>query len=282
MPRIGCYKKWQSGEKSIPRTTRWRLSKLDCAQQKNESTSGENDSIDEDFMSQLSGLDEPENETNSNDFKGNESSESPPLYPGSKINVSNACLCIMTFVLRFNLSYEALEALLSLLTILLPHSLLPTSKYLFLKFFKKEKELYEKVFYCDICEVALSTNKQCTKCLKYFTLSYLYKKCSYFHILKINKQHKNMCDNNWIHLASLEENVQATIRLVVNTDGIPVFKLSKWTLWPLLASIHNFPYSLQITNILFFGFWSSFKKPNVQLLLSCFVDFLLTYPLLVV
>nr|XP_047125882.1 uncharacterized protein LOC124807721 [Hydra vulgaris]XP_047145481.1 uncharacterized protein LOC105846267 [Hydra vulgaris] len=90
-----------------------------------------------------------------------------------------------------------------------------------------------------------------------------------------------MCDNNWIHLASLEENVQATIRLVVNTDGIPVFKLSKWTLWPLLASIHNFPYSLQITNILFFGFWSSFKKPNVQLFLSCFVDFLLTYPLLV-
>nr|XP_047123531.1 uncharacterized protein LOC124806546 [Hydra vulgaris] len=90
-----------------------------------------------------------------------------------------------------------------------------------------------------------------------------------------------MCDNNWIHLASLEENVQATIRLVVNTDGIPVFKLSKWTLWPLLASMHNFPYSLQITNILFFGFWSSFKKPNVQLFLSCFVDFLLTYPLLV-
>nr|XP_047125750.1 uncharacterized protein LOC124807655 [Hydra vulgaris] len=90
-----------------------------------------------------------------------------------------------------------------------------------------------------------------------------------------------MCDNNWIHLASLEENVQATIRLVVNTDGIPVFKLSKWTLWPLLASIHNFPYSLQITNILFFGFWSSFKKPNMQLFLSCFVDFLLTYPLLV-
>nr|XP_047141848.1 uncharacterized protein LOC124816479 [Hydra vulgaris] len=90
-----------------------------------------------------------------------------------------------------------------------------------------------------------------------------------------------MCDNNWIHLASLEENVQATIRLVVNTDGIPVFKLSKWTLWPLLASIHNFPYSLQITNILFFGFWSSFKKPNMQLFLSCFVDFLITYPLLV-
>nr|XP_047146657.1 uncharacterized protein LOC124819249 isoform X1 [Hydra vulgaris] len=90
-----------------------------------------------------------------------------------------------------------------------------------------------------------------------------------------------MCDNNWIHLASLEENVQATIRLVVNTDGIPVFKLSKWTLWPLLASIHNFPYSLQITYILFFGFWSSFKKPNVQLFLSCFVDFLLTYSLLV-
>nr|XP_047133523.1 uncharacterized protein LOC124811628 [Hydra vulgaris] len=82
-----------------------------------------------------------------------------------------------------------------------------------------------------------------------------------------------MCDNNWIHLASLEENAQTTIRLVVNTDGIPVFKLSKWTLWPLLASIHNFPYSLQITNILFFGFWSSFKKPNVQLFLSCFVDF---------
>lgn len=43
-------------------------------------------------------------------------------------------------------------------------------------------------------------------------------------------------------------------------------------MWPLLASIHNFPYSLQITNILFFGLWSGFKKPNIQLFLSPFID----------
>ena len=29
----------------------------------------------------------------------------------------------------------------------------------------------KKFFFCDVCEVASSLNMQCTKCLKYFTLS---------------------------------------------------------------------------------------------------------------
>lgn len=62
------------------------------------------------------------------------------------------------------------------------------------------------------------------------------------------------------------------ISLMWNTDGIPVFKSSKFALWPLYLVINELPYKERISrdNMIFAGLWFGSSKPVMLTFLQPF------------
>ena len=52
----------------------------------------------------------------------------------------------------------------------------------------------------------------------------------------------------------------------MNTDGVPVFKSSKVSIWPLYLVINELNYSKRMAyeNMIFVGLWFGEKKPTVD------------------
>jgi hypothetical protein len=59
----------------------------------------------------------------------------------------------------------------------------------------------------------------------------------------------------------------------LNTDGVPVFKSCKFSLWPILYSINELDYELARSNIFTLGLWfgPNPNKPNFHTFLEPFV-----------
>lgn len=68
------------------------------------------------------------------------------------------------------------------------------------------------------------------------------------------------------HILSFRENIS----LLWNTDGIPVFKSSTFSIWPIYFIINELPYKLRMCkqNCLLGGLWFGYTKPNMQLFLK--------------
>jgi len=51
----------------------------------------------------------------------------------------------------------------------------------------------------------------------------------------------------------------------MNTDGVPLFKSSKVTIWPLYLVTNELPYSKCVANknMIFASFWFGEKKPTM-------------------
>ena len=60
------------------------------------------------------------------------------------------------------------------------------------------------------------------------------------------------------------------LSLTWNVDGIPLFKSSKFSLWPMYFLINELPYKLRILreNSIFAGLWFGETKPNMSLFLK--------------
>lgn len=61
------------------------------------------------------------------------------------------------------------------------------------------------------------------------------------------------------------------ITLTWNTDGIPIFNSSNFSVWPLQASVNELPPHLRAKNILLLGLWFG-KKPVMNVFLQPFVQ----------
>ncbi|KAK3908358.1 Titin [Frankliniella fusca] len=71
-----------------------------------------------------------------------------------------------------------------------------------------------------------------------------------------------------------EDNV-TVISLTGNTDGTPLFKSSKYSIWPFFASINELPPAMRMKNLLLAGLWFGNKKPPMDLYLEPVVDHLI-------
>ena len=65
-------------------------------------------------------------------------------------------------------------------------------------------------------------------------------------------------------------NSKNNLALSLNTDGVPLYKSSSWSLWPVFLSILNLPASIRMKaeNILLAGLWYGPSKPPMKLLLD--------------
>ena len=94
-----------------------------------------------------------------------------PLYKGANVTLGSVMVLLVLFVIRHNLTSEALENLLSIIAALLPaSSILPSSVSRFKKYFANLKHPFVFHHYCSFCFAYISQRgvKQCTNshCLK--------------------------------------------------------------------------------------------------------------------
>lgn len=66
--------------------------------------------------------------------------------------------------------------------------------------------------------------------------------------------------------------MQDNLSLLWNTDGVPVFKSSKFSIWPLYFVINELPFSERTKreNVLFAGLWFGDTKPFMLIFLQPF------------
>ena len=64
------------------------------------------------------------------------------------------------------------------------------------------------------------------------------------------------------------------ISLIWNTDGIPVFKSSKYSIWPLYLAVNELPINKRwcSNNVVLAGLWFSSQKPNMMTFLRPFKE----------
>jgi len=62
------------------------------------------------------------------------------------------------------------------------------------------------------------------------------------------------------------------ITLTLNSDGVPVFKSSAFSFWPMLCSVNELPISKRRTNIVMPGLWFGTTKPTFSTFFKPFVS----------
>lgn len=61
---------------------------------------------------------------------------------------------------------------------------------------------------------------------------------------------------------------QDDLTLTINTDGSPVFKSSKMSVWPIQFTLHELPPASKFKHRLLAGFWFRHTHPNLQAFLK--------------
>ncbi|XP_070392858.1 uncharacterized protein [Dermacentor albipictus] len=57
-----------------------------------------------------------------------------------------------------------------------------------------------------------------------------------------------------------------------NTDGVPLFESSKFSIWPLQLQVNELPFKYRVKRVLLAGLWFGEQKPDMNCFLKPFVD----------
>ena len=221
--------------------------------------------------------------------------EDPPVYEGSKRRVGIAMLLICVFMIRFRLSDETIQFLLTLIQLLLPdNNRLIKSLYGLKKYLGKFIHAPNLKYYCARCYAHVEktavkcTNEHCLQDLTssgsmaYFVqhsiisqLSVLFKRKSFTESIRTNRfahfrnnPQKKLMDvyDGTIYQQLFNTGIlnnENNLSFAISTDGVQIFKSSKVSMWPVYMLINELPLSQRKAreNIIFYGIWISPKKP---------------------
>ena len=226
------------------------------------------------------------------------------IYPGARITNAISMLLIMTFATTYNLSGTALKDLLSLISIhcLVPHKLLQ-SLYKFKQYFSCLKTPIKNHYYCPRCSISI--NHDCNSCPNtscqfefneqnkcfFIQLSIADQLKAFFNRKGFFNDLMYRFNRKKFNLENIEDiydglNYQKyftdggflakkqNISFIWNTDGIPVFKSSKFSIWPLYLAINELPPQKRwcSNNLILAGLWFGNQKPNMLVFLKSFAD----------
>jgi hypothetical protein len=219
------------------------------------------------------------------------SENSPPLFTGSSMTVQGAVRRLSSFYIDFNLNKNAVIRLLRIIKELLPSpNSLPTTWKSLMKVFGYASSS-RKTFLCcrcfQQCDKSANGEKKCrnpncslsNRMLKSTQLVEL------IH-MDIRSQIRALLNRNYLllnrtdlypktdicfadHYRHLPGESINCITLIVHTDGAPLIKLSKQSLWPCFASIVELPPPVRDyqNNIIVLSLWSSKTKPDPNIFL---------------
>lgn len=234
-----------------------------------------------------------ENERDSEDI------DKKPLYPGAKITVGAFMLLMALFFTKHNCVGDAIQQLLNIFAYVLPDdNVVCSSLYSYKKYFNQLKNPIKKHYYCPKClnsvkdNIADCENQNCRHSLTrgsnpYFLQSSIieqlrtfFSKEGFFEALqhRFSENHhnstikditdgflyKSLSSNNG--LLSEPENIS----FVLNTDGAPVFKSSRISIWPIFLTINELEISKRMMpeNMLLAGLWFDSIKPSIEVFLN--------------
>ena len=197
--------------------------------------------------------------------------------------------------MRFGISGVLLSSLLLLIDL---HCLRPNrcvkSLYKLKKIFANAYPLTVRHYFCGICLRKLD-NKFCQYCNQSKNISYFlemsilkqlecfYKRPEFAEKLNHQNERQKENDNNYEDLydgtiyKSLPEdiiNCDEKITFTWNTDGVPLYKSSKMSIWPFFLMINELPYKLRVVkeNIILAGLWFGKMKPSPNLFMKSFLN----------
>lgn len=222
-----------------------------------------------------------------------------PVYHGAPITVTESAVLILSFVMRHKLNGECLSDLLTLISLhCLTSNVFLNSVYKFKSFFSVLKSPLLIHRFCCSCEFLIKSDQNfCPVC----SSNILDKKnTSYFVEIPLQSQleqffkrahfHKNLMHRFSRTTSSNIQDIydgelyksfcsdggflceKNNISLMWYTDGVPLFKSSKISIWPLFLAINELPFKERFKqeNLLFAGLWFGKSKPSMPAFLKPF------------
>ncbi|XP_064470051.1 uncharacterized protein LOC135384795 [Ornithodoros turicata] len=192
------------------------------------------------------------------------------LYPGSRITKGESLLLILGHSLRHSCTKEATESLLELLEAHLPNeAALPTSKYMFFKQFLSSHRTMMYNFYCPNCLQYLGDKNDsefyCDTCSRDFDINVLTENCSYFLSFDISEQIRDKLSQTELNFKQLSRSRSYDVGEITtsqgysnlpiagndlsvtwNTDGVPLYESSGYSIWPLVLQINELPHVVRV------------------------------------
>lgn len=225
-------------------------------------------------------------------------SESESITPGHWLPLKISVLLIWMYAINYGISGTQMTDLLQLINLHLAvaHPAL-SSLYKFKNYFSKLAfpAGLQKHYYCSFCFAAVEENQE--KCKNSFCLASLKDKKNkgYFISVSVEEQLKKLFQRQ-----DFKENIKAkykrikknnnniediydgelykklsepggvlssdyplNVSFTINTDGIPIFKSSKMSIWPVFLMINELPFDIRkcSENMLIAGLWFGEQKP---------------------
>lgn len=194
---------------------------------------------------------------------------------------------IMTFCIRHGLSKEGMGDLLDLLRILGATANIPSGKYEMMKKFMEDASAHRFTrFYCSSCLSYVDESETaCAMCQQPFSKEVALKKGDFFVYMPLYNQIKDLLESGYVAEHFVESrrpdgficdavdgimNRQSEgnkilgldrLTLAWNFDGVPIFKSSCASLWPILATVSELTPSARKAKMLMCGIWFGKGKP---------------------
>ncbi|XP_077498109.1 uncharacterized protein LOC144108800 [Amblyomma americanum] len=234
---------------------------------------------------------------------------SVPFIDGGTITREDAYMMLLDLTLKFGLSWTVVEEIQKLFNNLLERKAFPESRYLFKKFCGVELTDIMFHFYCTDCKSLLAETQgsleqrqqlqvTCGVCHVSYEGRNLVRTGSFFVSLPIEKQlssilasktasnavtaslsresssdqMRDITDGHHYHSVRKKADMTAhDLTLTVNSDGSPVFKSSKYSIWPVQVILNELPPLLRWSNVMVPLLWYGKEHPSMTLLLQAFV-----------
>jgi hypothetical protein len=227
---------------------------------------------------------------------------STPIYAGAPITLGVSMLLIITFATQNSLTGEGLVNFFNIISLhCMADCILPKTLYKFNEWFGNIKHPLVYHRYCAHCSILVENNEDiCSNrfCLKDLTvpnsvdyfievplvsqIQSLFKRHGFYESLQHRFKRKktnfdaieDIYDGNIYKALFTRDKLgnPNNISFTWNTDGIPVFKSSKMSLWPVFLMINELPYTQRrkSDNMVLAGLWFGKGKP---LMMSFFKPF---------
>lgn len=216
------------------------------------------------------------------------------LYEEARITKLESVMALLGMKIAFKLPNIVLDFIIKLILLHCPKkSKCIKSLYCFKNIFEKLKTPLIKHYYCQTCEIIVEKDRQIcghATSINYFIeisiieqLNSMFKRPDFFTNLLHRFNREKINDNNLedIYDGSAYQELFAdflsnpnNISLMWNTDGVPLFKSSKFSIWPFYLAINELPYYLRLRpqNVIFAGLWFGPKKPITHLFINAFKE----------
>lgn len=193
------------------------------------------------------------------------------LFPGSSITRQCYSSLAWAFCLKHSLTAVAVEDLIELINTAIPNAL-PATPYLFKKN-RLDSIEYSTNFVCPHCFAyvgeTLPENGLCVDCSGQLDIKMLQRTSSYFLSLSVADQLSQLLENEHVCYCHPKQTTTfsippADISLSCNIDGVPVFKSSKVSMWPVLLSVNEVPFNKRTETMILKSLWFASSKPRID------------------